>query len=84
MTAAVLYRQASARVLIAAFRLRIALKLNPDWHLQPRVPAGHPHGGRWVASNSTSALPPVLVTLLAREVLRLVARRVRPYLKSAS
>ncbi|UUP18908.1 RNase A-like domain-containing protein [Nitratireductor thuwali] len=35
------------RFLFAARRLERALKYNPNWQSQPRVPAGRPDGGRW-------------------------------------
>ncbi len=42
------------RLLAAAGRLERALKHNPRWHLQPRVPAGNPGGGRWTDGGTGS------------------------------
>ncbi|WPZ14150.1 hypothetical protein T8J41_18785 [Nitratireductor rhodophyticola] len=42
------------RLLAAAARLELALKYNPGWHLQPRVPAGNPGGGRWTDGGTGS------------------------------
>lgn len=38
---------AALRFRLAALRLRLALRYNPNWHLQPRVPAGNSDGGQW-------------------------------------
>jgi hypothetical protein len=38
---------AAFRFRLAAHRLILALRYNPNWHLQPRVPAGNPDGGQW-------------------------------------
>jgi hypothetical protein len=43
---------AGGRILLAGWRLQYALKLNPQWRLQPRVPAGNSDGGRWTDGGS--------------------------------
>jgi hypothetical protein len=38
---------AAGSVLLAGWRLQYALKYNPNWDLQPRVPKDNPDGGQW-------------------------------------
>lgn len=66
---------AAYRFRFAAHRLLLTLRYNPYWHLQPRVPAGHPDGGQWtvgllVLASTLPALirfaPPILRALRAR------------------
>ncbi len=59
-------------------RLQWLLKYNPNWHLQPRVPAGNPDGGRWISvgANILFRLGPQ-----AAKKLRDVGRRIAPYLR---
>ncbi|SEB91543.1 hypothetical protein SAMN05216452_3662 [Nitratireductor aquibiodomus] len=45
------------RLLAAAGRLERALKHNPRWRLQPRVPAGNPGGGRWTDGGGSVVVP---------------------------
>ncbi|MBY8918073.1 hypothetical protein KUG85_10440 [Nitratireductor sp. L1-7-SE] len=45
------------RLLAAAGRLERALKRNPRWHIQPRVPAGNPGGGRWTDGGGSVVVP---------------------------
>ncbi|WP_349366651.1 MAG: hypothetical protein ABL311_03525 [Nitratireductor rhodophyticola] len=45
------------RLLAAAGRLERALKHNPRWHLQPRVTAGNPGGGRWTDGGGSVVVP---------------------------
>lgn len=72
---------AAERFMAAARRLRRALKYNPYWYLQPRVPAGDPEGGQWVLGTGSS-MGPVLQRLVpaAAAKLREIAQLVRPYL----
>lgn len=89
------YKQASLRMTnaAAAFRLQLAaerlrreLRFNPNWFLQPRVPAGVPgEGGRWtdIIYGALSSVLPVLQRLgpPAIGTLRETARRVAPSLR---
>lgn len=66
--------------------LRVCLKLNPYWHLQPRVPAGHSDGGQWlsgVLGAAANLLPAVISagTAAVRWLLRL-GRATAPRLRS--
>lgn len=45
--AALRLEHSAFRFRLAAVRLRLALRYNPYWHLQPRVPADNPGGGQW-------------------------------------
>ncbi|MCR4265346.1 hypothetical protein [Nitratireductor sp. ZSWI3] len=45
------------RFLAAAGRFERALKYNPNWHLQQRVPAGRTDGGRWTGGAGLPVLP---------------------------
>jgi hypothetical protein len=56
---------AAERLFSAAHHFRLALKYNPNWHLQPRAPAGHPNGGQWISflTPIASSLLPVLQRL---------------------
>lgn len=89
------YKQASLRLAqavavlrlqLAAERFRRELRYNPNWHLQPRVPAGNPDGGPWTACFFGAAGPllPILQrvgwTAVAR--LREAARELAPRLRS--
>ena len=65
--------------------MRRALKYNPNWHLQPRVPGGNTDGGQWVAyllGAAGSALQ-ILQRLGPQAVakVREAARRVAPVLR---
>jgi hypothetical protein len=68
----------------AARRLQIAIKHNPNWHLQPRIPTG-PDGGQWIAyvTAAAASLLPILQRLGPPAVRRLreIARRVGPLLR---
>lgn len=77
---------------IAAERLRCALrraallaKHNPDWHLQPRVPAGQPEGGQWMPSlvGAANLVLPLLkrLGLVAIRLLRRLGQDVNPELR---
>lgn len=76
---------AAERFCAAAGRVSAALKYNPNWHLQPRVPAGDPEGGQWMPFGRAMAgsLLPVLRKIgpPALRVLRETARRVAPVLR---
>jgi hypothetical protein len=88
---------AALRLELAAIRLCLALRYNPYWHLQPRVPAGNPDGGQWIESGPLTAGPlsggvqlagPLpLLAIIARaapaayRALRLVTRRIAPLLR---
>lgn len=77
------HRLASRRVALMGRQLACALKANPYWYLQPRVPSGNPDGGQWTDSGPLpvveAALP--VVTIIGREVLRQAARHARPHLR---
>ena len=45
---------------LCGWRLQLTLKRNPYWHLQPRVPAGRPDGGRWTAGAAAGVVLPIL------------------------
>lgn len=64
---------AAERLLSAANFLRLALKYNPNWHLQPRAPAGHQNGGQWIAflAPAATSLLPVLQRLGPGAIARL-------------
>lgn len=72
----------------SALNLQVALKRNPYWHLQPRVPAGSAQGGqwtgweRWTLGELASGLP-VLARLGPAAVAKVrdAARRLSPYLR---
>ena len=76
---------AAKRVSVTAGRVARSLKYNPNWHLQPRVPAGDPEGGQWMPSGRAMAgsLLPALrkVGPPALRVLRETARRIAPVLR---
>ncbi|MBL8583783.1 MAG: hypothetical protein JNL61_16360 [Rhizobiaceae bacterium] len=83
-----LRHQAAARRFIMAGRnLGRALKHNPYWPLQPRVPAGEPVGGQWMDSGplagAISLVLPVLRVVGTWAVRRLgeIARRTSPLLR---
>ncbi|MDP3895672.1 MAG: hypothetical protein Q8Q62_03255, partial [Mesorhizobium sp.] len=77
-------KHAAAHVyLIAAGRhVARALKYNPNWPLQPRLPAGTPGGGRWYPSVGANALIQLLQRLGPPAIARLreTLQRVRPHL----
>lgn len=69
----------------AAMRLSLALKYNPRWHLQPRVPRGNPDGGQWTDNGGVQVanLGPIVFPVLkegGKRALRLAAPRVRTFL----
>jgi hypothetical protein len=76
---------AENRLLSAARRLHLALRYNPNWHLQPRVPAGNSDGGQWVAylTSASSSLLPVLQRIgpAAIAKVRNAARQLAPALR---
>jgi hypothetical protein len=65
--------------------MRLALKYNPYWHLQQRVPAGNPDGGQWTAYvvGAAASLLPILQRLGPRAIakVREAARQIAPYLR---
>ena len=69
-----------ARAAIAAAETRA----NPNWHLQPRLPRGHPDGGRWTREGDAevvpAAIPPAVIALLlaVARVSRFLRRLPRP------
>ena len=55
---------AAYRMRRAARRFQHVLKYNPNWHLQPRVPAGNRDGGWWLPFvGAVSSLLPALQRL---------------------
>jgi len=69
----------------AAIRLALALKYNPYWQKQPRVPRGHPDGGQWTDGGATqvASLGPVILPVLkegGKIALRVASQRARSYL----
>jgi hypothetical protein len=77
------YERALLRVKVALLDLRLHLKANPWWRLQPRAPAGQEDGGRWLPSGPVAprgALP-VLPGAAAIAALREAAKRAAPYLR---
>jgi hypothetical protein len=48
------YVIAANHILLAGSRLQYALKYNPNWEQQPRVPAGGPDGGQWTDGGGSS------------------------------
>lgn len=70
----------------AALRVqRLLAKYNPNWHLQPRVPAGNPEGGQWVAHlmGAAASILPVLQRIGPSAIAKLkeAARRIAPELR---
>lgn len=68
----------------AAMRLSIALKYNPRWNLQPRVPRGNPDGGQWTLDAGLQSATSLILPVLKRgamQVLKLASPRVKRYLK---
>lgn len=75
---------AANAVTLCGWRLQLALKRNPNWHLQPRVPAGRPDGGRWTAGAAAGVALQILKEL-GREAQRRLKRegqRLKPRLRS--
>jgi hypothetical protein len=70
------------RLKAAASRLSRLLKQNPNWHLQPRVPAGLPTGGRWIAFIGASLPTLYRVTRVAARRLRELSRNLAPRLRN--
>lgn len=68
---------AAERFWRAASALRIALRHNPWWHLQPRVPSGVPEDGRWTFGQLVAGLPLVLLRWVAPAAVRLLRERAR-------
>ena len=68
---------ATLRLWEAACRLRLALKYNPNWPHQPRIPAGVPEGGQWTFGQLVAALPLVLLRQVAPIAVRLLRERAR-------
>lgn len=73
------FRQAALRV------QRLLSKYNPNWHLQPRVPAGNRDGGQWVAYllGAAASILPILQRVGAGAIARLreEARHAWPLLR---
>lgn len=64
-------------------RLSLALKYNPRWREQPRVPRGNPDGGQWTGGAQVAGAERILFPVLkegGKRALRLAAPRVRRYL----
>lgn len=80
-----IWNLAAERVRRAGSGMRSVIKANPNWHLQPRAPAGTPGGGQWIAYLATGAasILPVLVRLGPKAVrlFREIARRAGPTLR---
>ncbi|PSM18105.1 MULTISPECIES: hypothetical protein [Nitratireductor] len=76
---------AAERVRRASSGMRSVIKANPNWHLQPRAPAGTPEGGQWIAylTAGAASILPVLMRLGPKAVrlFREIARRVGPTLR---
>jgi hypothetical protein len=67
----------------AAMRLSVALKYNPRWPLQPRVPRGNSDGGRWTLGGGLQSATSLILPALKRgamRILKLATRRVKRYL----
>lgn len=68
-------------------RLSLALKYNPRWREQPRVPRGNPNGGQWTDSGGVQvAVVQTLLPIIQRgtpAAVRLyeTGRRVAPFLR---
>ncbi|MGE0501419.1 MAG: hypothetical protein AB7I79_07095 [Rhizobiaceae bacterium] len=77
---------AAERFRRSAERLRLALRYNPYWRLQPRVPAGMREGGQWLAGvvGAAVGLLPALARVggAALRRLRETAMRTSPRLRS--
>lgn len=82
------------RIAVTAEFVLEAIKANPHWFLQPRVPEGNPNGGQWTRSQdgrqwtprvvqASGPLLPVLQRLgpPAVQALRQAARRIAPILR---
>lgn len=70
-------------VTTAAMRLSNALKYNPRWHLQPRVPRGNSGGGQWTSRRALQSTTSRILPALKRgamAILKRSARRVRRHL----
>ena len=71
----------------AIVRVKVALKNNPRWREQPRVPRGNPDGGRWTDSGGVQVaavqliLPVLQRAAPAAQRLYDVGKRVAPYLR---
>ena len=75
---------AANRVVLSCLRLRNALKYNPNWHLQPRAPAGSPGsiGGQWISGVINAALAVLrFIGAPAIGILREAIKRTAPYLR---
>lgn len=76
---------AAERFWQAALRVQRLLKYNPNWHLQPRVPAGNPDGGQWIAYllGAAASVLPILQRLGSGAIRRLreEAQHARPLLR---
>lgn len=76
---------ATLRFVWAATKFQAAIKHNPFWHLQPRVPAGEPRGGHWVPYLLSAGGPllPILQRLGPAAIARFrnEARRLAPLLR---
>lgn len=74
------------RLSAAAVRMRVAAKYNPYWHLQPRVPAGEPTGGQWLAGaiGAAANLLPAVINAgrIALRRLLTLGRATAPRLRS--
>jgi hypothetical protein len=76
------YAIAARGLSTAASRLAAELKYNPYWYLQPRVPAGDRHGGRWMPGGPL--VPAAVLDPLRRGtaiLVREVGKRVAPELR---
>lgn len=65
-----------ARAAIAAAETRA----NPNWHLQPRLPRGHPDGGRWTREGDAEVVPVAFPPGMYDRLAALVPR-IKPYLR---
>lgn len=63
----------AAKLWHAAQNIRRVLKANPYWHMQPRVPAGNPDGGRWAGGflAAASSVLPILQRIGPRAIARI-------------
>lgn len=75
---------AANAVTLCGWRLQLALKRNPHWHLQPRVPAGRPDGGQWTAGAAVGVVLRLLKEFSkeARRRIKREGQRLKPRLRS--
>ncbi|MBL29551.1 MAG: hypothetical protein CMM50_18630 [Rhodospirillaceae bacterium] len=55
-------------------------RANPNWHLQPRLPRGHPDGGQWTREGDAEVVPVAFPPSMYDRLAALVPR-IKPYLR---